>query len=57
MEEKRFEHIMGYLDFDDLNDWEQEFVESVETRFKTLGFLTERQEDKLEQIFRKQNES
>jgi len=48
---------MGYLDFDDLNDWEQEFVESVETRFKTLGFLTERQEDKLEQIFRKQNES
>ena len=57
MDGARFKHIMGYMDFDLLTDWEQEFIESIEYQFKNLGYLTERQEDVLEKIFRKQNES
>ena len=56
MDEARFEHIMGYLDFDMLTDWEEQFVMSIEGQFKSRGYLTERQGDVLEKIFRKQNE-
>ena len=56
MDDGRFKHIMGYLDFNLLTDWEQEFVESIERQFKARGNLTEKQEDKLEKIFREQNE-
>ena len=48
---------MGYLDFNLLTDWEQEFVESIERQFKSRGNLTEKQGDVLEKIFRKQNEN
>lgn len=57
MDALRFKHIMGYLDFDLLTDWEQEFVESVERQFKARGGLSEKQWNVLEKIFRKQNEA
>jgi len=56
MDESRFNHIMGYLDFNLLTDWEQEFVESIERQFNARGGLSEKQWDVLEKIFRKQNE-
>ena len=56
MDDGRFKHIMGYLDFTLLTDREQECVESIERQFKARGNLTEKQEDKLEKIFREQNE-
>ena len=47
---------MGYLDFDLLTDWEQEFVESIERQYRSKGTLSPRQRALLEKIFRKQNE-
>ncbi|GAJ04612.1 unnamed protein product [marine sediment metagenome] len=57
MEVDRFNHIIKYLDFDVLDDWESGFVESCESYFMSMGELSPKMTDKLEQIFRKQNES
>jgi len=51
----RLDWVISGLDFELLNDWEEEFVESVETFFKKNGYLTENQEDKLEEIYRKKS--
>ena len=56
MEKERFKMIIEMLDFDKLSDWEEEFLISVEEQFKTKNYLSERQEEIVEQIFRKRND-
>jgi len=48
----RLKWIISGLDFEDLTDWEQRFVESVEGQFQRKGDLTEKQEELLEKIYR-----
>jgi hypothetical protein len=52
MTKDRLSWIISGLDFNDLSEWEERFVESVEKYFKGHGDLTEDQENKLEEIFR-----
>lgn len=52
MDRKRLDWILDGLDDDKLTMWEAGFVESVTDFFEKNGFLTEAQEDKLEEIFR-----
>lgn len=52
MTKDRFEWILDGLDDDKLTLWEAGFVESVTKFFEDNGFLTEGQEEKLEEIFR-----
>jgi len=47
--------ILKYLDFEKLTDWEEEFLISVEEQFKRRGYLTEKQEKIVEEIWRKNN--
>lgn len=39
--------------WDDLNEWEQGFVESILSQLGSKGYLTILQEDKLEKIYAK----
>ena len=52
MTPSRFKMIMKFMDWDKLSDWEHDFVISVEKQFKRRGTLTEKQEEKLEGIYR-----
>lgn len=52
MTKDRLKWIISGLDFNSLSEWEEKFVESTEKYFKTHGDLTEKQEDKLEEIFK-----
>lgn len=52
MTKNRMEWILDGLDKDSLTKWETGFVESVKEFFEDNGFLTEAQEDKLEEVFR-----
>lgn len=52
MDQKRMDWILDGLDDDRLTMWEAGFVVSVTKFFEDTGFLTEAQEDKLEEIFR-----
>ena len=52
MDAERMRWVISGLNFDDLSDWEEKFVESVEKYFKKHGDLTEAQENKLEEIFK-----
>jgi hypothetical protein len=52
MNKDRLSWIVRGLDYDRLTDWEQRFVESVEMQFNEKGFLTEKQEDTLERIYK-----
>ena len=49
-EPKRIEHMIKFMG-DNLSDWEQKFVESIENQFKAKGTLTDAQYDKLEEVF------
>lgn len=46
-------HIIEGLDWDKLTEWEEEFVQNCETRLGMVGDITPRQEEVLEDIFRK----
>ena len=50
---ERLQMIIEWLDWDRLTKWEEKFVEDIENRFKIYGKLTERQEEVLEEIFKK----
>jgi len=52
MNTKRFQHIFKFIEWDKVTDWEQEFLESVEKQFKHKGFLSEKQEEILERIYK-----
>lgn len=49
-------YMIDYLDVmieDKLNDWEGSFVESVSEQFSNKGNLSDKQAEKLEQIYEK----
>ena len=50
---KRIKMIFRYMEHDRLNDWEENFVESVERQFRTKEELTDDQYKKLEEIYEK----
>jgi len=53
MTKERLKMIIEWLDWDKLTEWEERFVEDVENKFKIYGKLTEKQEEVLEEIFKK----
>ena len=53
MTRDRFQMIIEWLDWDRLTEWEEMFVEDLERKFNTYGYLTARQEKVLEEIFKK----
>jgi hypothetical protein len=55
MTKDRLDWVIRGLDWEKLSSWEEKFVESVETFFKKNGYLSENQEDKLEEIYRKKS--
>jgi hypothetical protein len=48
----RFKWILSGLDFDDLTDWEEKFVESCELQLHFKEELSEKQSEILEKIYR-----
>lgn len=53
MDKARLDLIIHGLDWDKLNEWEEEFVQSCENRMGVVGDITPRQEEVLENIYRK----
>ena len=47
----RVQHILKFMDFDKLTDWETKFMESIESHDKAGHALSERQIETLEKIF------
>jgi hypothetical protein len=51
------ERVAGMADTDDLNDWENEFVNSINSRYKAAGkkteWASEKQLEVLERIYNK----
>ncbi len=52
MNQARLSWVISGLSFDDLSEWECRFIESVEAYFKSHGYLTDKQEETLERIFK-----
>lgn len=52
-ERKRAEWIISGIEVNDLNDWEEEFVEDIKEKIEEGRTLTEKQMLKLEEIYRK----
>jgi hypothetical protein len=48
----RLKWIISGLDFSELTEWEEGFVEDVEGYFQRKGDLTDRQEEILERIYK-----
>ena len=53
MDKNRLKMIIEVLDFNKLNDWEIDFLVSIEDQFLRRGLLSKKQEDKIEDMFRK----
>lgn len=49
----RIKHIFQFMEYDYLDDWQENFVQSVEKQFGRKKFLSERQLEVLEDIFKK----
>jgi len=49
----REQHLLDFIDPDELNDWEQEFYYSVKEQFERSGRLSEKQMVVLERIYEK----
>jgi len=49
---ERIKWIISGLDFDDLNDWEKDFIESVEMQSDKQKLLSPRQVEIAEKIYR-----
>ena len=47
----RIQHVLKFMDFDKLTDWETKFMESIESHYKAKHSLSERQIETLEKIF------
>jgi len=52
----RVEHIFKFLEYDKLTDWEDNFVVSVSGQFERSGFLSKKQLEILERIFKQSEE-
>jgi hypothetical protein len=52
MTSDRLKWIISGLDFNDLTDWEERFVEACERRMDIKGDLTESMEEILERLYR-----
>jgi hypothetical protein len=52
----RIQHIIKFMDFDKLTDWETKFMESIESQHKAGRTLSERQLETLEKIFAESQE-
>ncbi len=50
MDDRRFKHILKFMEWGELNDWELNFVEKMEEKWAEKGELSEKEEDKLEEI-------
>lgn len=48
----RLKWILTGINYEKVTDWEQRFLEDVESYFKRKGDLTDKQEEILERIFR-----
>ncbi len=48
----RITHIFKFIDWEQLTDWEQEFMESVEGQYKAKGHLSEKQMEVMERIYK-----
>jgi len=51
MNTERFEHIIEFIEDEELSDWEKGFIESIKGWWDDRGFLTDGQADKLEEIY------
>jgi hypothetical protein len=49
----RAQHLLDFIDPDELNDWEAEFYDSVKEQFENRGKLSEKQIAVLERIYEK----
>jgi len=49
----REQHLLDFIDPDELNDWEEEFYWSVKEQFEERGRLSEKQIAVLERIYEK----
>ena len=52
MDAARIKHIFEWVDWDKFTDWENEFLISVEEQFKNKGYLSEKQVEVLERIYK-----
>lgn len=50
-EEDKIEMMFKFMEYDDLNDWEDNFVASVGEQYENRGTLTRAQFEKLEEVF------
>lgn len=49
---ERIKWVMGGIDIEDLTNWEQEFLESIEAQSDKGKFLSDRQMEILEKIYK-----
>ena len=52
-QEERFEHIIQFLEYDQLSDNEHDWVVKFEESFNRKGYLSEREMEILEDIFKR----
>jgi len=52
MDSQRFQWIIRWLDWERLTEWEEDFILSVENYFEKRGYLSKKQENILERIYR-----
>ncbi len=52
MTKDRLKWIISGIDFNKLNDWEENFVSSLEEQFDRRGNLTDKQEEIVERLYR-----
>jgi hypothetical protein len=52
MNRERLKWVVSGINFEKITDWEQEFLESVETYFDRHGNITDKQEAILERIYK-----
>jgi len=56
MTKDRLQWIISGLDWEQLTEWEERFVENVEKFFEKSGYLSVNQEDILERIYREKGQ-
>jgi hypothetical protein len=53
---ERIEHILKFMEWDNITDSQHDYVVSFEKQYKHKGYLTDRQMQVLESIFKQGNE-
>jgi hypothetical protein len=54
--DQRLEYIFKYIDMGKLTDGQERLIISFEDQYRRKGYLSSRQEEVLEDIFRRSNE-